>query len=132
MDTEFKQELGVLKTQLENYLDGKLTPLNEWKDKKDKTDEKNQDLIDKWKLERQKVPIGASENKSFTGAFAEKIAEQFRNKQTEFKAFQYERSVKLGFEIKDASTMMLATHLTGDPQSTYNTRQGIIPNQKIN
>jgi HK97 family phage major capsid protein len=27
---------------------------------------------------------------------------------------------------------MLATHLTGDPQATYNTRQGIIPNQKIN
>ncbi len=45
-----------------------------------------------------------------------------------FYLFHFSSSV----ELKTVGTMTLGTNLTGDAQASYNPRQGIIPNQKIN
>jgi HK97 family phage major capsid protein len=60
------------------------------------------------------------------------MAEAFESKQAEFKNFAKDRNAKLVLDLKDVGTMTTTANLTGDGQATYNTRQGLVPSQKIN
>lgn len=73
-----------------------------------------------------------AEKKSFGDLFQEQIAEAFESKQAEFKAFQKDRNATFNIELKTVGNMTLSGNLTGDGVASYNSRQGIIPSQKIN
>ncbi len=70
--------------------------------------------------------------KSFGEAFAEKIEREFNDRAEEIKHFQNSRDAKISFELKAVGTMTNSGHLTGDGVASYGTRQGILPNQKVN
>lgn len=151
------QELENLKKQLEDSLDAKtkkqiedsvkaieeklakvdtstiekdVKEIKETMVKKDELDKKRDEAIDKMVLEsgKTKAPIS---KKSFGEAVAEQIAEVFETKQAEIKEFQRNRHAKLSIELKTVGNMAIA-NITGDGQATYNDRQGLVPNQKIN
>ncbi len=72
------------------------------------------------------------EQKSFGEAFSEAITEAFESKSKEFEAFKKDRNATLNIELKTVGNMLLSTNLTGDGVAAYNSRQGIVPSQKIN
>lgn len=132
MDLELKEQLGTLRTQLEQHIDGKLKPISDWQAKKDQDDKENQKVIDNFQKRLQAVDLPGGENKSFGGFVSEQIAEAFGKKQSEFKSFSNDKNASLSIEVKSPATMLIGTHLTGDTQASYNSRQGIIPSAKIN
>jgi HK97 family phage major capsid protein len=92
----------------------------------------NQKALDELIAAKNAKQIAASNKKSFGDAFAETMAEAFESKQAEFKAFAKDRNAKLVLDLKAVGDMTLTSNLTGDGQATYNTRQGLVPSQKIN
>ena len=92
----------------------------------------NQKALDELIAAKNAKTIEASNKKSFGDAFAETMAEAFESKQAEFKAFAKDRNAKLVLDLKTVGNMTLGANLTGDGQATYNTRQGLVPSQKIN
>jgi hypothetical protein len=70
--------------------------------------------------------------KTFGDAFAEKVANEFQSKQAEFKEFSTNKNARLVMELKTVGTMTTSTNLTGDGVASYGTRQGLVPNQKVN
>src|SRR4029078_4503531 len=71
-----------------------------------------------------------SEKKDFGTTWAETIAHELESKQAEVKEFQSNRNAKLIMELK-VGTMAIA-NVTGDTVASYNQRQGLVPNQKVN
>lgn len=92
----------------------------------------NQKALDELIAAKNAKTIEAGNKKSFGDAFAETMAEAFESKQAEFKAFAKDRNAKLVLDLKTVGNMTLGANLTGDGQATYNTRQGLVPSQKIN
>ena len=92
----------------------------------------NQKALDELIAAKNAKQISATNKKSFGDAFAETMNEAFESKQAEFKAFAKDRNAKLILDLKTVGTMTLTDNLTGDGQATYNTRQGLVPSQKIN
>lgn len=94
---------------------------------------KNQSVIDAFLInnKRNQLPQGGK-ILSFKEAFANEIQGQFTAKAAEFKAFQTDKDAKLSIEVKTVGDMITSGNLTGDAMSTYNPRQGLVPNQKIN
>lgn len=92
----------------------------------------NQKALDELIAAKNAKSIESKSTKSFGDAFAETMAEAFESKQAEFKNFAKDRNAKLVLELKDVANMTLGNNLTGDGQATYNTRQGLVPSQKIN
>jgi len=92
----------------------------------------NQKALDELIAAKNAKSIASANKKSFGDAFAESVAEAFESKQAEFKAFAKDRNAKLVLDLKAVGDMTLTNNLTGDGQATYNTRQGLVPSQKIN
>ena len=97
----------------------------------DEAAKKNQAAIDQMIAEKTAKTVNAK-TKSFGDAFSESIAEAFEAKQAEIKEFQKNKNAKLTIDLKAVGTMTLGNNLTGDGTATYNTRQGLVPAQKIN
>lgn len=98
----------------------------------DEAAKSNQKALDELIAAKNAKSIEAKNKKSFGDAFAETMAEAFESKQAEFKAFAKDRNAKLVLDLKTVGDMTLGANLTGDGQATYNTRQGLVPSQKIN
>ena len=92
----------------------------------------NQKALDELIAAKNAKSIEAKSKKSFGDAFADAMAEAFESKQAEFKNFQKDRNAKFTLELKEVGTMTVGNNLTGDGVATYNTRQGLVPAQKIN
>lgn len=92
----------------------------------------NQKALDELIAAKNAKNIEGKKAKSFGDSFAEAMSEAFESKQAEFKNFAKDRNAKLTLELKDVANMTLGNNLTGDGQATYNTRQGLVPSQKIN
>lgn len=92
----------------------------------------NQKALDELIAAKNAKSLESKKTKSFGDSFAETMAEAFDSKQAEIKAFQKDRNAKLVLELKEVGTMTLTNNLTGDGVATYNTRQGLVPSQKIN
>jgi hypothetical protein len=97
----------------------------------DEAAKKNQAAIDQMIAEKTAKTVN-NKNKSFGDAFSEQMAEAFEAKQAEIKEFQKNKNAKLTIDLKSVGTMTLGNNLTGDGTATYNTRQGLVPAQKIN
>ena len=92
----------------------------------------NQKALDELIAAKNAKKIESANKKSFGDSFSETMAEAFESKQAEFKNFAKDRNAKLVLDLKDVGTMTTTANLTGDGQATYNTRQGLVPSQKIN
>jgi len=98
----------------------------------DEASKANQKALDELIAAKNAKSIESKKAKSFGDSFADAMSEAFESKQAEFKAFAKDRNAKLTLELKDVANMTLGNNLTGDGQATYNTRQGLVPSQKIN
>ena len=97
----------------------------------DEAAKKNQAALDQLIAEKAAKTVN-NKTKSFGDAFAEQVAEAFEAKQAEIKEFQKNKNAKLTIDLKSVGTMTLGNNLTGDGVATYNSRQGLVPAQKIN
>lgn len=98
----------------------------------DESAKANQKALDELIAAKNAKKIESANRKSFGDAFAETMAEAFESKQAEFKAFAKDRNAKLVLDLKTVGNMTLGANLTGDGTATYNTRQGLVPSEKIN
>jgi hypothetical protein len=97
----------------------------------DEAAKKNQAALDQLIAEKAAKKI-ESKSKSFGEAYTESIAEAFEGKKAEIENFKKDKNAKLTIDLKSVGTMTLGNNLTGDGQATYNSRQGLVPAQKIN
>lgn len=97
----------------------------------DEAAKKNQAALDQLIAEKAAKTVN-NKNKSFGDAFAEQMAEAFEAKQAEIKEFQKNKNAKLTIDLKAVGTMTLGNNLSGDGVATYNSRQGLVPAQKVN
>jgi len=97
----------------------------------DEAAKKNQAALDQLIAEKAAKTVN-NKTKSFGDAFAEQMAEAFEAKQAEIKEFQKNKNAKLTIDLKAVGTMTLSNNLSGDGVATYNSRQGLVPAQKIN
>jgi hypothetical protein len=97
----------------------------------DEAAKKNQAALDQMIAEKAAKTVN-NKTKSFGDAFSEQMAEAFEAKQAEIKEFQKNKNAKLTIDLKAVGTMTTSANLTGDGVATYNTRQGLVPAQKVN
>ncbi len=97
----------------------------------DEAAKKNQAALDQMIAEKAAKTVN-NKNKSFGDAFSEQIAEAFDSKQAEINEFQRNKNAKLTIDLKAVGTMTTSANLSGDGVATYNTRQGLVPAQKVN
>ncbi len=97
----------------------------------DEAAKKNQAALDQMIAEKTAKTVN-NKTKSFGDAFSEQMAEAFEAKQAEIKEFQKNKNAKLTIDLKAVGTMTTSANLTGDGVATYNSRQGLVPAQKIN
>jgi hypothetical protein len=97
----------------------------------DEAAKKNQAALDQMIAEKAAKTVN-NKTKSFGDAFSEQMAEAFEAKQAEIKEFQKNKNAKLTIDLKAVGTMTTSSNLTGDGTATYNTRQGLVPSQKVN
>ena len=97
----------------------------------DEAAKKNQAALDQMIAEKTAKTVN-NKTKSFGDAFAEQVAEAFEAKQAEIKEFQKNKNAKLTIDLKAVGTMTTSANLSGDGVATYNSRQGLVPAQKIN
>ncbi len=88
---------------------------------------KNQVAIDNLIADQKKKVV---DKKDFGSSFADTISAEFEAKKAEIKNFQTDRHAKLTMELKVGA--MLIANVTGDTVASYNNRQGLVPNQKVN
>jgi hypothetical protein len=97
----------------------------------DEAAKKNQAALDQMIAEKAAKTVN-NKTKSFGDAFSEQMAEAFEAKQAEIKEFQKNKNAKLTIDLKAVGTMTTSANLSGDGTATYNTRQGLVPSQKVN
>lgn len=97
----------------------------------DEASKKNQAALDNL-IAKGAEKKAETKAKSFGDAFSTAVNEAFESKQAEFKAFAKDRNAKLVLDIKAVGDMTLSSNLSGDGVATYNSRQGLVPAQKIN
>jgi len=97
----------------------------------DEAAKKNQAALDQLIAEKAAKTVN-NKTKSFGDAFSEQMAEAFDAKQAEIKEFQKNKNAKLTIDLKAVGTMTTSANLSGDGVATYNSRQGLVPAQKIN
>lgn len=95
---------------------------------------KNQTVIDAFVANEGKRVVETKGD--FKENFATKAKEKLDVKgskevEEQIKNFTHDRNAKITFELKVAN-MTIASTLTGDGVATYNSRQGLVPAQKIN
>lgn len=137
------EKLDKLKTGLENFLSAKqkkhfdevsakVIQMSEKIETMEDAAKKNQAALDNLLVKASRGDIGVAKKKSFGEAFADEIATQFSEKADQIKAFSNDKNAKLKFDLKVVGNMTVGANLTGDGQASYNPRQGLVPNQKIN
>lgn len=89
---------------------------------------KNQEFIDNFIAEQGKRETKAKDFK--TGWKDLTNAAIFSKKEEEIMKAVNDRNFKMTLDLK--ATMTLSSALTGDPQSSYNSRQGLVPSQRTN
>ena len=97
----------------------------------DEASKKNQAALDSL-IAKGAEKKAEAKTKTFGDAFSTAVNEAFESKQAEFKAFAKDRNAKLVLDIKAVGDMTLSSNLTGDGVASYNSRQGLVPAQKIN
>jgi len=97
----------------------------------DEAAKKNQAALDQLIAEKSAKKV-ESKSKSFGEAYTESIAEAFESKKAEINEFQRNKNAKLTIDLKSVGTMTTSANLSGDGVATYNTRQGLVPAQKVN
>jgi hypothetical protein len=97
----------------------------------DEAAKKNQAALDQLIAEKAAKTVN-NKTKSFGDAFSEQMAEAFDAKQAEIKEFQKNKNAKLTIDHNAVGTMTTSANLSGDGVATYNSRQGLVPAQKIN
>ena len=97
----------------------------------DEASKKNQAALDSL-IAKSAEKKAEAKTKTFGDAFSTAVNEAFESKQAEFKAFAKDRNAKLVLDIKAVGDMTLSSNLTGDGVASYNSRQGLVPAQKIN
>jgi hypothetical protein len=97
----------------------------------DEAAKKNQAALDQMIAEKAAKTVN-NKTKSFGDAFSEQMAEAFEAKQAEIKEFQKNKNAKLTIDLKAVGTMTTSANLSGDGVATYNSRQGLVPAQKVN
>lgn len=112
-------------------LNDKVKSLEDAKVVSDEITRKNQEVIDNF-VAAQKKRDEKKDKKSFGEAMHEAIAEAFEKKASDFNAFKKDRDAKITLEIKTVADMTIPNNLTGDGVASYGTRQGFVPNQKVN
>lgn len=126
-ESEKKHEAVV--NELNEELKKKGASLAEIKTAVDSINEELKEV--KMKQGRIHLPNG-NDPKNFGSQFAENIAKAFTEQKAAFDEFQRSKSAKIGFEIKAVGNMTVSNNLTGEGQASYNTRQGLVPANKIN
>lgn len=97
----------------------------------DEAAKKNQAALDQLIAEKAAKKV-ESKSKSFGEAYTESIADAFESKKAEINEFQRNKNAKLTIDLKSVGTMTTSASLTGDGVATYNSRQGLVPAQKVN
>lgn len=97
----------------------------------DEAAKKNQAALDQLIAEKAAKKV-ESKSKSFGEAYTESIADAFESKKAEINEFQRNKNAKLTIDLKSVGTMTLGNNLSGDGVATYNSRQGLVPAQKVN
>jgi len=97
----------------------------------DEAAKKNQAALDQLIAEKSAKKV-ESKSKSFGEAYTESIADAFESKKAEINEFQRNKNAKLTIDLKSVGTMTTSANLSGDGVATYNTRQGLVPAQKVN
>lgn len=137
--TEIAAQIKAVSDQIEELKKGQLKA-DELKALTDRLDaaeqalKDNQPVIDAFVKDGNKRTT-STEKKSFQQAFGEAIEAQV----DEFKSFSKTKSrdSKIVIDLKDfafktVGDMTTAVNLSGDPVFSYNTRQGLIPRDRIN
>jgi hypothetical protein len=89
----------------------------------------NQDVIDKFVAEHNKRE-SKGETKTFESEWGNTIKHEIEKQKESVMDMQGKKTAKIEFEMK--ATMTIANTTTGGGVNSYNTRQGILPSQKIN
>lgn len=97
----------------------------------DEASKKNQAALDNL-IAKSAEKKADAKTKSFGDAFSTAVNEAFESKQAEFAAFAKDRNAKIVLDIKAVGNMTLSSNLSGDGVATYNSRQGLVPAQKVN
>lgn len=114
-------------------LEAKVKTLEEAKVTSDEVQKKNQEVIDNYLAEQKRRQENSRKNKkTFGEAMHEQLAEAFESKQADFAAFKKDREARITIELKTVGDMTIAANLSGDGVASYNNRQGLVPNQKVN
>jgi hypothetical protein len=132
-----QDELELLQKELKKYQENILTlskkQVDEVATELKEQFKLNQEVIDNFLAEtKRRNKNYPQERKTFGAVWHEEIANQFESKQAEIKAFQNSKDAKLTIELKTVGDMTTAVNLTGQGQVSYNAKQGIVPNQKVN
>lgn len=123
LPVEAKTRIETLEREIKEFKEAKVVA--------DERDKKNQEVIDNFLADQKK----RNENKkkeTFGEAMHKALADAFESKQAEFNSFKKDRDAKISIELKTVGDMTIPVNLTGDGVATYGTRQGLVPNQKIN
>lgn len=126
---ELKGALADVKKGLEQSLEAKfderLKPMEE--DAK-----KNQQALDHLLVQMKEVGQGTiiTGKKTFGEALLAGLEE--KRSELEYMEKSKDKDAKVRIDLKQVGDMGTGTNLTGNSQATYNNRQGIVPNQKIN
>ncbi len=132
-DNAVKKEIEAKMADLNEKLKGIEDVKNDIKVIKDNAD-KNQKALDELIAAKNKPEIKSNEKKSFGEVYTEAINEVFNtdSKRAELEAFKRDKNAKLTIDLKTVGNMLLSSNLTGDGVASYNSRQGLVPGQKIN
>jgi hypothetical protein len=128
-----EQVLEALKTTEEGLRKKYVDPLTSKVETLEDIMQKNQSVIDAFIVSNKRGQgSGGGKIITFKDAFSQAINGDFSSKAAEFGSFQTDKDAKLTIDLKQVGDMSVSGNLTGDPMSTYNQRQGLVPSQKIN
>lgn len=125
LEEKAEQRVVTLEKEVKELKEAKVTA--------DEITKKNQAVIDEYLADKKKRENEFKANrKPFGDVMKEQLAEQFESKQAEFAAFKKDREARITIELKTVGDMTIGNNLTGQGQVSYNNRQGLVPNQKVN
>lgn len=125
-------ELKQMEGSLTKIVDGKLKPITEWQNDRDKADNENQKALDDLLVKVKELGTGGSvEKKNFGEVFSHEIKSQFESRADELEEFEKTRKGSFIVELKTVGDMTTA-NLTGNGVTGYNQRAAIVPAQRSN
>lgn len=129
--TETEKRLAPLVDQMEEALPNLQARMAEVEHLKQAA-EKNQSVIDQAAVFLKDAKKGNfSQKKNFGDSFSDEIKAAHDLRLEEIKSFTQDRKGKFSITLKEVGNMT-TSNLTGDGVASYGSRQGLIPNQKVN